>query len=142
MIFKLFKFIIVGFFGLFIDFGLTVICKEKLSLNKYLSNSIGFLLAVSSNYFLNRVWTFGSKNPEIMRKIIPRVIPKFRKSFLPVFIFFISSNIINPNQIQTSNLNYYLMFFAPSFLTNNYLKLNNPFLSSYSKDMHPQEYKQ
>ena len=66
MIFKLFKFIIVGFFGLFIDFGLTVICKEKLSLNRYLSNSIGFLLAVSSNYFLNRVWTFGSKNPEII----------------------------------------------------------------------------
>ena len=66
MIFKLFKFIIVGFSGLFIDFGLTFVCKEKLSLNKYLSNSIGFLLAASSNYFLNRAWTFGSKNPEII----------------------------------------------------------------------------
>jgi len=66
MIFKLLKFIIVGFSGLFIDFGLTFVCKEKLSLNKYLSNSIGFLLAASSNYLLNRVWTFGSKNPEII----------------------------------------------------------------------------
>ena len=41
-------------------------CKEKLTLNKYLSNSIGFLFAASSNYFLNRLWTFGSKNPEII----------------------------------------------------------------------------
>ena len=66
MIFKLFKFIIVGFSGLIIDFGLTFICKEKLNLNKYLSNSIGFLVAASSNYFLNRIWTFGSNNPEII----------------------------------------------------------------------------
>lgn len=66
MIFKLFKFIIVGFSGLFIDFGLTFICKEKLNLNKYLSNSIGFLVAASSNYFLNRIWTFGSNNTKII----------------------------------------------------------------------------
>tara|TARA_B110000116_G_scaffold76141_1_gene66067 strand:- start:264 stop:638 length:375 start_codon:yes stop_codon:yes gene_type:complete len=66
MIFKFLKFIIVGFSGLIIDFGLTFVCKEKLSFNKYLSNSIGFLLAASSNYFLNRVWTFGSNNPEII----------------------------------------------------------------------------
>jgi len=65
MIFKLFKFIIVGFSGLFIDFGLTFVCKEKLSLNKYLSNSIGFLLASLSNYIFNRIWTFSSNNPEI-----------------------------------------------------------------------------
>ena len=66
MIFKLIKFIIVGFSGLLIDFGSTFFCKEKLSLNKYISNSIGFLLAASSNYFLNRIWTFGSRNPEII----------------------------------------------------------------------------
>ena len=66
MLFKLVKFIIVGFSGIFIDFGLTFLCKEKLTLNKYLSNSIGFLFAASSNYFLNRLWTFGSKNPEII----------------------------------------------------------------------------
>ena len=66
MLFKLAKFIIVGFSGVFIDFGLTFLCKEKLTLNKYLSNSIGFLFAASSNYFLNRLWTFGSKNPEII----------------------------------------------------------------------------
>ena len=66
MIIKLFKFIIVGFSGLFIDFGLTFLCKEKLFFNKYISNSIGFIFAATSNYFLNRIWTFMSENPEIM----------------------------------------------------------------------------
>ena len=66
MIFKLVKFIIVGFSGLFIDFGLTFLCKEKLRINKYFSNSIGFSLAASSNYYLNRVWTFASENTEIL----------------------------------------------------------------------------
>lgn len=66
MLFKLFKFIIVGFSGLFVDFGLTFLCKEKLSFNKYISNSIGFTFAAISNYFLNRIWTFKSQNPEIM----------------------------------------------------------------------------
>ena len=66
MLFKLCKFIIVGFSGLFVDFGLTYLCKEKLFFNKYISNSIGFTFAATSNYFLNRIWTFKSENPEIM----------------------------------------------------------------------------
>lgn len=66
MIFQLFKFIIVGFSGLIIDFGFTYICKEKISLDKYFSNSVGFLIAATSNYFLNRLWTFSSDNPEII----------------------------------------------------------------------------
>ena len=47
MIFKLFKFIIVGFSGLFIDFGLTVICKEKLSLNK--KDKLNYHISYKSN---------------------------------------------------------------------------------------------
>ena len=65
MIIKLFKFIAVGFSGLIIDFGITFLCKEKILLNKYISNSIGFAIAASSNYFFNRIWTFNSSNPNI-----------------------------------------------------------------------------
>ena len=65
MIFKFIKFIIVGFSGLIIDFGITFLCKEKVLLNKYLSNSIGFTIAASSNYVFNRIWTFNSNNPNI-----------------------------------------------------------------------------
>jgi len=64
--FKFIKFGLVGFSGLFIDFGITYLAKEKLNVQKYIANAIGFLMAATSNYILNRVWTFQSKNPEIM----------------------------------------------------------------------------
>jgi putative flippase GtrA len=63
--YKFIKFGIVGFSGVFVDFGFTYICKEWLKIQKYVSNAIGFTIAASTNYYLNRVWTFHSQNPEI-----------------------------------------------------------------------------
>ncbi len=65
MLLKFVKFSIVGAGGVIIDFALTYLCKEKLKINKYVSNSIGFIVAATSNYILNRIWTFGSENPQI-----------------------------------------------------------------------------
>jgi putative flippase GtrA len=62
---KFIKFGMVGFSGVFVDFGITYICKEWLKIQKYVANSIGFIVAASSNYFLNRVWTFKSQNPDV-----------------------------------------------------------------------------
>jgi putative flippase GtrA len=62
---KFVKFGVVGFSGVFVDFGLTYLCKEKLKIQKYIANAIGFTSAATSNYFLNRTWTFHSQNPEI-----------------------------------------------------------------------------
>jgi putative flippase GtrA len=62
---KFIKFAIVGFTGVFVDFGTTYICKEWLKIHKYVANSIGFTLAATSNYFLNRIWTFKSQDPNI-----------------------------------------------------------------------------
>ncbi len=49
-----------------VDFGTTYTLKERARIHPYLANSIGFSLAATSNYFLNRIWTFGSQNPEIL----------------------------------------------------------------------------
>lgn len=65
LISKFIKFGIVGCSGMIIDFGTTYLCKEILKINKFLSNGIGFVLAATSNYFLNRIWTFESHNEEI-----------------------------------------------------------------------------
>lgn len=65
LIFKLVKFCVVGFSGMFVDFGTTWLLKEKARINKYLANSTGFVLAASSNYVINRVWTFHSHNQQI-----------------------------------------------------------------------------
>ena len=47
------------------DFGVTYVCKELLRIQKYVSNSIGFTVAASTNYILNRIWTFQSHDPDI-----------------------------------------------------------------------------
>ncbi|MCX6233053.1 MAG: GtrA family protein [Bacteroidetes bacterium] len=65
LIFKFLKFGIVGASGVLVDFGFTYLCKEILKIQKYIANAIGFTLAASSNYILNRIWTFHSQNPEI-----------------------------------------------------------------------------
>ena len=65
LIVKFLKFCVVGFSGMVVDFGVTWLCKEKFRWNKYLSNSIGFILAATNNYLWNRLWTFQSTNTDI-----------------------------------------------------------------------------
>ena len=62
------RFAIVGVSGMVVDFGVTWLCKEKLRWNKYVSNSIGFVLAATNNYLWNRMWTFESESPEVARE--------------------------------------------------------------------------
>lgn len=60
LIYKIFKFGIVGVTGMVIDFGTTWVAREKLKWNQYIANSCGFSLAVINNYIINRLWTFES----------------------------------------------------------------------------------
>ena len=62
---KFLKFGVVGFSGVLVNFGVTYLCKERLRWNKYLSNILGFVVAATTNYILNRLWTFQSDNPQI-----------------------------------------------------------------------------
>lgn len=65
---RLIKFCVVGFSGMLVDFFFTWLCKEKFKWNKYISNSIGFVLAATNNYIWNRIWTFQSQGTEIVRE--------------------------------------------------------------------------
>jgi putative flippase GtrA len=65
LFFKFIKFGVVGFSGVGVDFGTTFLGKEIIKIPKYIANAIGFSVAATSNYFLNRVWTFNSQNPNI-----------------------------------------------------------------------------
>ncbi|MEG1498323.1 MAG: GtrA family protein [Bacteroidales bacterium] len=71
---KFLKFAIVGTLGFFLDFGVTYFCKEILKIQKYISNSLGFITAVISNYFLNRIWTFQSHNPELGAEFVKFIV--------------------------------------------------------------------
>jgi len=62
MIEQFIKFCIVGGSGVLVDFGVTYSCKERARLNKYIASSLGFIVAATTNYLLNRFWTFQSTN--------------------------------------------------------------------------------
>ena len=62
---KFLRFCVVGFSGTIIDFGLTWLCKEIFKIPKFISNAIGFVVAATSNYILNRIWTWGSTNDQV-----------------------------------------------------------------------------
>jgi putative flippase GtrA len=61
MIEKFLKFCLVGGVGMVVDFAVTYACKELLRINKYVANALGFIVAATSNYALNRLWTFHSR---------------------------------------------------------------------------------
>lgn len=60
MSFLLLKFALVGMLGVIINFSSTWILKEIVIVNKYLSNATGYSLAMSVNFFLNKIWTFSN----------------------------------------------------------------------------------
>ena len=62
---KFLKFCVVGFSGTAIDFGLTWLCKEIFKIPKFIANAIGFVVAATNNYILNRLWTWGSTNDHV-----------------------------------------------------------------------------
>ena len=65
LLLKFLKFGVVGFSGVFVNFGVTWFFKEICKLNKYVSNIFGFVFAATTNYLLNRWWTFQSTNPQV-----------------------------------------------------------------------------
>jgi putative flippase GtrA len=123
MILKLLKFGVVGFSGLIIDFSVTYILKEFLKINRYISNSIGFVIAASSNYLLNRIWTFQSTNPEIMVEY---------GSFLLVSVIGLALNTVLLYYIHSrTKLNFYVskafamgIVTAWNFLANAFITFN------------------
>lgn len=62
---KFIKFGVVGASGMVIHGGLLFLLKEVAGMNPFIANPIGFIAAASSNYFLNRIWTFHSKEKQV-----------------------------------------------------------------------------
>jgi putative flippase GtrA len=69
-LFKLFKFGIVGISGIVVDYSTTIFFKEIVGINKYAANSCGFAFAATTNYIINRKWTFKSNNPDVLKEFL------------------------------------------------------------------------
>ena len=63
MIGKMLRFSVTGVVGAAVDFGFTFLFKEILKVNKFVSNAIGFTLAATVCFFLNKYWTYESQSP-------------------------------------------------------------------------------
>jgi putative flippase GtrA len=100
---KFLKFGLVGFTGLILDFGVTFLAKEKLRWNKYIANSLGFVVASTNNYILNRLWTFHSADPEIGWQ--------FSKFLLVGVAGLVLNNLIVYLLTEKGKLNFYLSKF-------------------------------
>ena len=100
LIYKFIRFGLVGFSGIFVDFGTTYLLKEKLKVHKYIANSCGFLLATVSNYLLNRYWTFQSTDP--------KAFEQFGKFFAIAIIGLIFNNLIIYILNDKLKINFYL----------------------------------
>lgn len=97
---KLIRFGLVGTSGVFVDFGVTWLCKEKLKLGKYVANSLGFICAVVSNYTLNRRWTFHNTDPALFTQ--------FGKFFLVSLVGLFLSNCLIYVFHERLRYNFYL----------------------------------
>jgi putative flippase GtrA len=120
MIYKFLKFVIVGFSGLFVDFSITWLLKEKLKVHRYISSSTGFIFAASSNYLFNRIWTFESNNPKVFTEygtfiLISLIGLAINNFFLYVFekkmrFYFAKFLAVLVTSVWNFAANYYLNF--------------------------------
>lgn len=65
LILKFIKFGVVGFSGTIVDYAFLILFVECFNMPDLLANACSFTLAATSNYFLNRIWTFRSKEKKV-----------------------------------------------------------------------------
>jgi putative flippase GtrA len=95
---KFLKFGLIGCSGMIVDFSFTWILKEELGANKYLANSTGVVAAATSNYILNRIWTFQSRHKKVFREyIIFLAIALTGLAFNNAIIWLLSDKIFGMN---------------------------------------------
>lgn len=67
---RLLRFGVVGFSGFCVDFGVTWVFYSALGWSIYLATGIGFCFGATSNYILNRRWTWRSDNPNVAGEFV------------------------------------------------------------------------
>ena len=65
LLLKFLKFGVVGASGMVVHGGVLYLLKEVAGLNPFVANTIGFVTAATTNYILNRIWTFRSHEKQV-----------------------------------------------------------------------------
>lgn len=116
---KFLKFGVVGLSGVVVDFFVTWLCKEKMGVNKYVANAIGFSLAVINNFLLNRYWTFEENTQPVTEQFLKFALIALAGLAINSFLLFVIVKFIKINFYVTKLLVIGLVFFWNFFM--NYL---------------------
>jgi len=84
------KFVIVGFSGFFVDFGISYLMIEKLKKSIWLGTLISTETAITCNYLFNNFWSFADK--------------KIKGGALNLFINFLKFNLVSSGSIAIQTL--------------------------------------
>lgn len=120
LLFKLIRFGIVGASGTVLDFFVTWLCKEKLRWNKFIANSLGFALSATSNYVLNRIWTFSSTDTHVAKEYLTFIGVSIIGLILNTIFLYIFNEKIKLNFYISKALAIGLVMIW-NFLANNYI---------------------
>jgi putative flippase GtrA len=68
---RFFRFLVVGTFGAFVDFGIENLLHRGLGVPYVLAGATSFICAILSNFFWNRYWTYpDSRSKPILQQLI------------------------------------------------------------------------
>lgn len=133
---SLVKFAIVGTIGLIIDFSLTWLLRDVLFVNGYFASGFGFVVAASSNYYINSKWTFRMNSNAPARQFA---------QFLVISIIGLGLNILLLYFFQGFNISFYIskalaigFVFIWNFAANSLITFRSPktIITDGSADTH------
>lgn len=65
LILKFLKFGVVGATGMVVDFAVLILMRDVVGLPDLWANTVSFTTAATTNYILNRIWTFRSQDKQV-----------------------------------------------------------------------------
>tara|TARA_B100001287_G_scaffold206007_1_gene175106 strand:+ start:1608 stop:2012 length:405 start_codon:yes stop_codon:yes gene_type:complete len=127
--FLLLKFTIIGIIGVAINFLITWLLKDILKFNKYLSNSLGYGIAMFFNFFGNRTWTYSAVDELLFYQFLKFLIVVFVGVSLNHIIVFYFHSLRKTNFYVSKIIAVVIVFFwnftMHTFFTFDYLSLIN-----------------
>ena len=122
-IITIFKFSLSGVLGVSINFLITFILKDKLNLNKYVSNTTGLSIALFVNFLCNKYWTYGNYNTTISNEIIKFIIVIIISAILNHLIVYYFNSVKNI-RFYYSKIIAVIVLFVWNFIMHTYFTFN------------------
>lgn len=91
---QLFKYLVVGSLGTFLDIGFLYLFFDILGINLYLAVTLSFTIAFLNNFFLNKSWTFQSRSRNYRKLMTKFFIVSMIGLILSIGLMFVMVDLI------------------------------------------------